>query len=521
MNSPNRVNESIQEGSFYHVTLSVFIDNVCFSSETGSLRELSDNMQYERPGPHARQSVHKYISHINSGFSPEEQKRDRKSFTQSVENGRNIESDYLEPIDPYDDTAESTQHVYEYIDERLEKLGTFDFGRYVNRQEIERDSRRKLCGALKKYKIIVVATIVNLLLVTVILGVVIGLILPTRSDKEATSEDEAYQTTEGTLSEHTTSHDGINYTGKGLLVIIGGRNTASFYDTVQIYTVDDGHVTWNKYGTPAPFKWFRGGTATTAGNIYIAGGSAWDSNGTLGFRRVAKYNVKGDIWEVLPNKIVDTQQGPAIYVINNQLYAADGDNEATFPFPSTQTERLNLSNVQSGWMTEQASPYYDVWDAHAAVIGNTVYICAGTPEPTKTVMSWTHGEPAWTPVADMNVARGSYHEAVTDGISNIWVVGGCDPDYCWPDGFIEHYNVTDNTWTKLTQVPDIEKGRYNVEVCSFWQGYIFVIFSGHGSSERITRFHVYNTHTGKWHEESTEFMLPVRHSMSAIVPETF
>ncbi len=213
---------------------------------------------------------------------------------------------------------------------------------------------------------------------------------------------------------------------------------------------------------------------------------------------------------------MEAYSAPVMYVINNHLYAADGDLTS-----STPTEKLDLSDVDSIWQREQVEPTHGANYVQAIVIGNTVYICAGhLSARTKTVTSWTYGDPAWTREADMNIAR-RFHGTVTDGISNIWVVGGCNPDDCWPDGFIEHYNMADYTWTKLTHVPDIEKGRYDVEVCSFWQGYIYVIFSKYGSSELIPRFHVYDTQTGEWREDSTELMLSVKNSMSAIVPETF
>ncbi len=177
---------------------------------------------------------------------------------------------------------------------------------------------------------------------------------------------------------------------------------------------------------------------------------------------------------MLSSKTIAARYGPTMYVINNHLYAADGDGITRSPNPSTPTEKLDLSDLDSEWTREQGEPTYDVWHTQAVVIGNTAYICAGAPWRIKMVISWTYGQPAWTPVADMNIARDWNHGTVTDGISNIWVVGGCYPDVCWPDGFIEHYNVTDNTWTKLNNVPDIERDYYYVQVCSFWQGYTYM-----------------------------------------------
>ncbi len=530
---------------------------------------IDENTGYERPRPRPRQSAHKYIGLVNVGFVQEEQKRDRKL-------AENEEHDYLEPVKQYDDTAaKPTQNIYDYIDEGM--TGRLGLGIYLNRQTTETELRSTLCSCLRKYKIIVFATIVNIVLVTVTVGIVLGLILPARSNTDDTSGNESIQTTARSALERSTSHDGISLTGEGtegtvddepynssvvpkgrqttedtpgnesdqvttspmdgqatidpgsnpkgqdLLVIIGGRTynrTWIYYDTVQIYTVNDGHVTWNKYGTPAPYHWYWSGIASSGGNICIAGGWARDSDGQLVElynRRAANYNVRDDRWGILPNKTIYAKWGPVVYVINNHLYVADGDSTVSLSNFSKPTEKLDLSNVDSGWIREQAEPTHNVLDAQAVVIRNTAYICAGSLFETKTVISWTYGQPAWTPLAEMKIARSNNHGTVTDGISNIWVVGGCDPDDCWPDGFIEHYNVTNNTWTKLKHVPDIESDWYDVEVCSFWQGYIYVVFSNNGL---IPSFHVYNTQTGEWHGDSTELMIPVKDSMSAIVPGT-
>ncbi len=460
------------------------------------------------------------------------------------------------------------QHEYNYINETFDRLATIDFGRYINRQTHKIDS-----GSLRKYKIAIV-TVVILLSIFVIVGIVLGLILQTRFSTEDIAGNEAIQTIAGSTIEKSTTHDGISLTGEGtedtlddeqyktsaapkseqttentsenefnqtttspldgqttidfesshkdqgLLVIIGGQTsiTQIYYNTVQIYTLGGGNVTWKKYGRSAPYRWTNGGTATSGGNIYIAGGGARDRDGRsveLYHRRAAKYNVRDDRWEILPNKTMGSPNGPAMYVIDNHLYAS-----STFNL-FTATEKLELPDVNSGWRREEVESIHDVNYIQVVVIGNTTYICAGNWPGSKRVISWTYGEQAWTPVANMNIARYNSHGTVTDGVSNIWVVGGCDPDDCWPDGFIEHYNVIANTWTKLTHVPKFERDEYTVQVCSFLQGYIYVIFSSYNRGYwQVTRFHVYNTQTGEWHEDRTELMLIVKGSMSAIVSGT-
>ena len=319
------------------------------------------------------------------------------------------------------------------------------------------------------------------------------------------------------ISENSTPHKVLVPSESALLVIIGGFDGPIIYegsgspiDNVHIYTVHAGHVTWKREGRPAPYPWYRGGTAASGGNIYIMGGAVSGLEFPRNGRQAAKYNVRDDTWDLLPEKNLSALLGPAVYVMKNKLYAADGGQDI-------ETERLDLSDVVSGWTREQASPTHDVHYTQAVIIRNTVYICAGTyNRAIKTVISWTYGKPAWTPVADMNIARYS-HGTVTDGISNIWVIAGCEPYDCWPDGFIEQYSVTTNTWTKLNHVPNIQRDYYEVEVCAFWQGYIYVIFYSH-LQDVIPTFHVYNTETGKWHQDNTELVLPTHYSMSALVP---
>ncbi len=427
------------------------------------------------------------------------------------------------------------QNEYDYIDERFHTPGTIGTGRYLNRQTAGNDSSSKLHDCLKKYKIIT-AVIVSVLLISGIVATVLALFLPAKSKTDGgpggNSENGPPKTTPRPICKPPTSQTESNSTGPALLVIMGGNtDNGTFSDKVQIYSVNEGHVTWKGEGRPAPYPWSGAGTVASGGDIYIVGGITGHHDPEAvapdsAKRRAARYNVRENIWEILPNKTKTASFRPAMYVINNQLYVADGDGLISyvpiFPIP---TEKLDLCNIDATWTKEEATPTHQVLWTDAVVLGTKVYICAGTwAERIKTVISWSYGEPKWTSVKDMNIAR-VLHGTVTDGGSSIWVIGGCAPNDCWPDGFIEQYSVANNTWTKLNQVPNIERDNYTVRLCSFWQGYIYVIFS---KTDRLVHttpgtgliptFHVFNTETGKWHEDSTELMLPVYDSMFAIVP---
>ncbi len=380
-------------------------------------------------------------------------------------------------------------------------------------------------SCFKRYKILITA-VISVILTTIIVATIMGVIM-SRSSGETDGIDnmlgdtksESYQTTaipNEMKGDYTITHTTTEATLSASLVIIGGytTNRTSFDgNNVQIYTVNGGHVSWKREGSPAPYSWFDGGTAATGGNIYIVGGIAYyytDSGSVWKVSSAAKYNIRDDSWELLPDKRKKAFYEPAVYVMENQLYAADAGTSGGTP------EKLNLSDVDSGWTMEHATIPHDVAFTQAVVIENTAYICALSPD-RKTVISWKYGESEWIPVANMNIARYRFHGTVTDGISNIWVIAGCDPDDCWPDGFIEQYSVATNTWTKLKHVPNIPRDLYNVQVCGFWQGHIYVIFQ-ENNLLLLPSFYVYNTETGEWQQDSTEFTLPVYQSMSAIVP---
>ncbi len=502
----------------------------CTTQPSVTYRQVADiqpGAGFDKTRTNSTQSAqYDYIDHIDAGLAAGTNRINRDA---TIANNGPSENP---PSTEYEDTGSGMQHEYNYIDDRLNVPIANEIGRIPGVQNAGNASSGKVCDCFKKYKI-TIAVLVSVLLTTIIVGMAMALLLPVKSDRpKDTSENGSQQTTAGPLSEQTTSDTGSNIIGQAFLVIIGGQTfeAPSELDTVQIYSVKDGHVTWIREGNHAPYCWYNGGAAASGGNIYIAGGWILDQANNQDEEslttRAAKYNVRDDSWVFLPNKTIPAGSGPAMYVIKNQLYAADGEGTfiSKFITPSdTQTDKLDLSIVDSGWTNEQASPTHDVAYVQAAVIGDRAYICAGPSRSSeiKTVISWTYGELAWTPAADMNVARSRHHGTVTDGHSNIWVIGGCDPDDCWPDGFIEQYSVTNNTWTKLNQVPYIERDFYSVLVCGYWQEFIYVIFSRlSGISRRyfIPKFHVFNTQTREWHLDSTELMLPVYGSMYAIVP---
>ncbi len=119
----------------------------------------------------------------------------------------------------------------------------------------------------------------------------------------------------------------------------------------------------------------------------------------------------------------------------------------------------------------------------------------------------------------MSIPR-KYHCTVTDGLDTIWVLGGCDPDECWERGFIEQYTISTNTWEQLTATPNMDKAYDWVNVCAFWEGFIFASFYKSDDSSWLAegKFHIFDTSERKWKISSTRLNTEVSWVISALVP---
>ncbi len=88
---------------------------------------------------------------------------------------------------------------------------------------------------------------------------------------------------------------------------------------------------------------------------------------------------------------------------------------------------------------------------------------------------------------------------MSDGQDTMYVLAGCKD--CWANGFIERYQASTNTWTKLNTVPDINifnKDEIHAEVCAYSNGFIYAIFFRENPTIgprylMDKRFHIYNT----------------------------
>ncbi len=209
-------------------------------------------------------------------------KIDNDGFVQGTSVGeRNIETLDIEN-EENNDIDRSRSGQYDYIDDRFVTVDVYDDTRNNDNHNTSTLPRNKCSVKHVKCKIIA-AVAITAVITTIVVATVTVLVVAPGEGKACVSGDGSYQTTPETrgrqrtpdLSEselvHTTDQSDSELrqttdqseselgrtthqseSEPASLVIIGGvirKGTYIFiyYDTVQIYTVDKGHVTWNKY----------------------------------------------------------------------------------------------------------------------------------------------------------------------------------------------------------------------------------------------------------------------------------
>ncbi len=286
------------------------------------------------------------------------------------------------------------------------------------------------------------------------------------------------------------------------------------HTTVDIYSLNEGHIIWSHQGKDSPVAWNRGGRAVKGSSLYIAGGQ---TNGQHNYA-AAKYDVTQDQWTMLPDLTWPTSNGPVVFVHGDRLYSADGDTS-----PNTHvTHELDLSRPTDGWRVANTHLPHNVINPRSVVtVQGTVYVFGNFVTFTnKNLQSWNPSrDNSWKKLADANVIRLTvYPCVVSDGYNRIWVFGGCRN--CWPDGFMERYDIQLNTWTKLSAVPNTsfeEKDRVSVQVCGYSGGYIYAVFASEYTSGLDKRFHVYNTMKDSWVVSNTMLRVEAYDTVSAVI----
>ena len=322
------------------------------------------------------------------------------------------------------------------------------------------------------------------------------------------------------------------------LVVTGGHFYRTSLDSVDIYTLGYGKITWSHNGNISPVAYSMAGAyAGLDGDLYIVGtnGAGMESKWQY---QSAHYNVRCDSWQELPKlpskheilKIYQYFNGPAVFIYKETLYACGGFLYRGEKVPAIPIQMLDLRNIGQGWRIHSVTLPYQVAGTSAVVVGDRVYIIGKSQfgsTPSSDMISWKPSvEQSWIAMTSMHVAR--YQGglcAATNGQDRIWVIAGCRD--CWNgsySGFVEEYKITSGNWTiKAVSKPvrlDISKNVViHTSVCGFWNGYVYVTFWKDGKNDVVDkRFYIYDTENDKWTQSGTELQREAFKQVSIVVP---
>ncbi len=237
------------------------------------------------------------------------------------------------------------------------------------------------------------------------------------------------------------------------------------------------------------FAWSHAGITLWHNYVYIAGGKR-KFNGTKQYKAAVRFNPELISWDELPQMELMRNRGPAMFVIDNQLYVVGGN-----PLKPIRIETLNLGESELTWNNINVTFPYIVYDADAIVVNKTVYICGGQDTLSNTILSWSPGEMSWNQnLAHMKYKRTNLHCTVSDGQDSIWVIG---PGHHQGAGFMEQYKISNDTWQVIDVMPQVDETYDLKHICLYWEGLIYITFRG-PNHEIDDTFYVFNVTSHEW-----------------------
>ncbi len=313
--------------------------------------------------------------------------------------------------------------------------------------------------------------------------------------------------------------------GTSLLLVIGGFSGEGYgkyesHTSVDVYKIINGTITWSHQGKESSVGWTRAGRAVHGDSVYIAGSHTYKNGQESNVYEAKKYDVTRDEWIMLPHLKWGTRNGPVVFIQGDKLYSTDGDTLRD----KHLTHELDLTSLSDGWKESSTHLSHNVFNPHAVVtVQGTIYVCGNHGNfSVKNLHSWNPStDNFWKRLADMNIDRRTGSCLVSDGIGRMWIFGGCHN--CWADGFMERYDIPQNTWTKLNAVPNVnfsERDNIDVQVCGFSEGFIFGVFAAKWNSGLDMRFHVYDVNKDSWSVSDTMLRAEAYDTVSGVIHPT-
>ena len=291
-------------------------------------------------------------------------------------------------------------------------------------------------------------------------------------------------------------------------------------NTVNIYSLNSGSITWSHEGQRSLHAWTRTCKAVKSGNVYILGASTSSLNRGRNRYGTARYHVADDRWEHLPTTTPwGPYNGPVMFAHQDTLYATNSNQTWTLDLHQGHT----YHELPNGWTQLNIKLPFRLISCPNCLtsVGDRVFIVGTVGNRLEShVISWRPGtgEREWGAVSGLNVRRDpSRLCAVSDGQDQIWVISGCF--FCETTGFVERYQVSTDSWTTLSAFPDLTFSPIGIyaQICGFHDGYIYAIFSHTWRSGLDRRFHIFNTRNNSWSVSQTQLRTEPFQSASAVV----
>ncbi len=244
--------------------------------------------------------------------------------------------------------------------------------------------------------------------------------------------------------------------------------------------------------------------------MYIVGGTRSEDGGGRE-DGVSMYNTAQDSWDnSLPRLQNRRYFTPAVFIFDNHLYAAGGNNTIN------TMESLDLQNSASDCVTHSATLPFPVSHSASVQVGDKVFISGGK-DRRRTLLLWSLNLDSWKHRARMNKGRED-HCTVSDGSHRLWAVGGCQD--CWPLYYIEEYNIARNTWTPLEINLKVTTRKVLTEphVCVYCDGSILLYTYHYGEEDPDLHIYKYNVNTKVLEKMPNKLPQLITHPMIAIVP---
>jgi N-acetylneuraminic acid mutarotase len=247
--------------------------------------------------------------------------------------------------------------------------------------------------------------------------------------------------------------------GNTKLMVMGGVDNTTYYNTVQISVVPCGTPTPTATASPTPTAV---ATATPSGSPSCTPG-----------------------WQNEPS-LTNARRNPATVAVGSNLYAITGFNGA--PDYTAVNERFN----GSGWTTMASIPVPHA-QSRGTAVGTNIYVPGGFNSisfggPLDTMQIYNTATNTWSSGLAMPGTRGGVATATFNGM--VYIIAGYTTPFPSPTNTVFIYNPGTNSYTTGAPMPGMQGNQVGI----LFNGEIYVVGGGTAPGAQFA----YNPTTNAW-----------------------